>query len=236
MKRKIAIAFVLTLAGAAACAGGLKYAPTAARTPGPPEKPPEVRVTQTAAGLTLPVVDSPYDDPRLAGLRAKERSRDFEGAMAIVAQARKVHASEPKAACAWAYIEGRSAVAANAHAAALAAFDAAAGASGCGLTSMARLRAAQSAAKLGQWDVALERVRDLDGDFVLASERVVTEAAPGVSTGQARRRQNLTGSGSSRGNVAAEPGTGSNARTRSTSWRTEAPKSSCVSLRPSFRA
>jgi soluble lytic murein transglycosylase len=182
MKGKAALAFAIVVIGVASCAGGLSHAPTR-RAPSS-ERGPEVRVATTASGLKLPVVEPPYDDPRLAGVRARERAHDFEAAALIVSQARKVHANDPHAGCAWAYLEGRLATAANQFAAAVAAFDAVVAADDaagtgrppCGLASYARLRAAQAAGKLAQWDGVVDRLRPVPEDFVLAGERVVAEA------------------------------------------------------------
>lgn len=167
----------LVVLGAAACAGGLSQVPSRRGASSAPA--PLMAAVATPAGVTLPLVENLYDDPRLAGARQKERSHDYEGAAAIVANARRENAADLHASCTWAYVEGRLELAANNPAAALPAFDAAAKADGnaaCGLSPYARLRAAQAAAKLSQWDVVLDRLAGVPDDSVLIQEKLVGEA------------------------------------------------------------
>lgn len=187
--RVVVAALVVLGLGACACAGGLRH--RAAQRSAASGPPPAMSAAVTSLGVSLPVVSSPYDDPALAGARAKERARDYDGALAIVSAARKANPADPRAACAFAYLEGRLAVLAEHHDAALAAFDAViagdvptdGGRSSCGLAAYARLRAAQSAAKLGQWDVVLDRLSKVPEDFPLASERLVGEAEARAAKG-----------------------------------------------------
>ncbi len=187
--------FTLVVLGVASCAGagGLSKGPSSLSTPSQPA--PRMAAIQTPAGITLPAVEAIYDDPRLAGARAKERSHDFEGAAAVVAAARQANPADPRANCAWAYVEGRLWVSANQFANAVRAFDSvwladvpskdksATPAAGCGIALYARLRSAQAAAKLNQWDVVLDRLAPIPNDFSLASERTEAEAEARAAKG-----------------------------------------------------
>ena len=162
----------------ASCGGGLSHAPP--RRPKPMEAPPSVAVVQVAPGVTLPEVTSMNDDARLVGLREKERSKDFEGAARLLSDARARAAASPEATCAWAYAEGRFAALAGNHPTAQKAYDAVvqaseAQSSGCGLAAYARLRAAQAAARSGQWDAVIAYAKAIPEDFLLSSERAVAE-------------------------------------------------------------
>lgn len=173
--RPAAVARGLLLASVSAlgCRGGsnaapplVRNAPTAEAKSAPPMRPASV----------LPVLRVVLDDPRLARARDLERNKDPAGAFRAMREARPVALSALDR-CAWDYVEGRLAFAANATADAQLAFELAQ-AQACPLSGYATLRSAQALARAGRADEAIARAGAVPEDLALRDEAklVVAEA------------------------------------------------------------
>lgn len=132
----------------------------------------------------LPAVAVAYDDPRLAGARDRERAKDYAGAIQIVEDARRAHAAEPSASCAWAYVAGRLHTEANEHPEAAAAFDQVR--PDCPVVGYARLRAAQEHARAGHWEESLARARAVPATIAAYDEAKIALAEAMVARGDRR--------------------------------------------------
>ena len=108
-------------------------------------------------------LDVALDDARLAEVAKLERAGDHAGAVAALRAAEKESPAGAKA-CAWDYLEGRLLAAQGAHAEAATAFERAS-ADACPLRGYARLRAAQSAGRVGTADRALALLEGVPGDL-----------------------------------------------------------------------
>jgi soluble lytic murein transglycosylase len=97
------------------------------------------------------------DDPRLAGVRAFERARDWSSAARALREARPADLA-PAEGCGWDFLEGRLHVAANETAEALASFERAEDPI-CPLAGHAKVRVAQALARSGRADDAIARAR-----------------------------------------------------------------------------
>jgi soluble lytic murein transglycosylase len=117
-----------------------------------------------------------FDDPRLAKARELEHAKDPAGALRAMREARPIDLSQPER-CAWDYVEGRLALAANAAADAVLAFDLAQNAA-CPLAGYATLRSAQALARGGRADEAIARAGTVPEDIAAKDEAklVVAEA------------------------------------------------------------
>jgi soluble lytic murein transglycosylase len=140
--------------------------PNAEAKPGPPVTP----------AMALPNLRVVLDDPRLARARDLDRAKDPAGAYRALREARPADLSGPDR-CAWDYLEGRLALAANATADALAAFESAQAAT-CPLAGYATLRSAQSLARAGRADDAIARATAVPEDLGARDEAklVIAEA------------------------------------------------------------
>ncbi len=161
--RRAALAVFLALA---ACRSGTTAAP-----PVPP--PVEAKVAGAAASVAMGLAVV-LDDPRLAEARALDRLKDFAGAFESI---RAVRPEElpPDARCAWDYVEGRFALAAEMLPEAAAAFARADGAA-CPLSGYARLRGAQALARAGLTEQAIEKARAVPQDIASADEAKIVLA------------------------------------------------------------
>lgn len=164
---------VLTALLAVGCRGGssatqppLTTTPTAEAKTAPPSPP----------AMTLPTLRVVLDDPRLARARDLDRARDPGGALRAVRDVRPADQA-PADRCAWDYLEGRLALAANATADAQLAFELAE-ATSCPLAGYATLRAAQTLARSGRADEAIARAAAVPDDLASRDEAklVIAEA------------------------------------------------------------
>ncbi len=127
----------------------------------------------------LPALAVAEDDPRLAGVRDLEVTRDFSGAARAVEATRAAAPQDPRASCAWAYLAGRLHLAANEAPEAAAAFETIASAKdkACPLFGYASLRSSEALARAGRWQESLARARQVpDGEVALDDEVRVTLA------------------------------------------------------------
>lgn len=140
--------------------------PNAEAKPGPPVNP----------AMALPGVRVLLDDPRLARARDLDRAKDPAGAFRALRAARPADLSVAER-CAWDYLEGRLALAANSTADAQLAFELAQ-ASACPLAGYATLRAAQTLARAGRADEAMARAGAVPEDMAGRDEAklVIAEA------------------------------------------------------------
>ena len=120
------------------------------------------------AAMPLPVLHVVLDDPRLAKVRDFDRAKDPAGALRAMREARPIDLSQTER-CAWDYVEGRYALAANASADALLAFELAQNAA-CPLAGYATLRSAQALARGGRPDDALARAGLVPQDIAARDE------------------------------------------------------------------
>jgi soluble lytic murein transglycosylase len=165
---------VLTAILVVGCRGGstatqppLTKGPNAAEAKTAPPLPP---------AMALPSLHVVLDDPRLARARDLDRAKDPAGALRAIREARPADLP-PADRCAWDYLEGRLALAANATADAQLAFDLAATTS-CPLAGYATLRAAQTLARSGRADEAIARAGLVPDDLASRDEAklVIAEA------------------------------------------------------------
>ena len=140
--------------------------PNAEAKPGPSVNP----------AMVLPGVRVLLDDPRLARARDLDRSKDQAGAFHALREARPVDLPAAER-CAWDYLEGRLALAANATADAQLAFELAQ-APACPLAGYATLRLAQTLARAGRADDAIARAGAVPEDMAARDEAklVIAEA------------------------------------------------------------
>lgn len=126
--------------------------------------------------MALPVLRVVFDDPRLARARDLERAKDPAAALRAMREARPADLGASDR-CAWDYVEGRLALAANATADAQLAFDLAQAPS-CPLAGYATLRAAQTLARSGRADEAIARAGLVPDDLASRDEAklVIAEA------------------------------------------------------------
>jgi soluble lytic murein transglycosylase len=126
--------------------------------------------------MTLPVAHVLLDDPRLARARDLDRAKDPAGAYRAVHEARPADLPVNER-CAWDYLEGRLALAANALADAQLAFEQAQ-APACALSGYATLRLAQTLARAGRADDAIARANAVPEDLAARDEAklVIAEA------------------------------------------------------------
>ncbi|MDB4996986.1 MAG: Soluble lytic murein transglycosylase precursor, partial [Myxococcaceae bacterium] len=166
-------ATALTTLLAVGCRGGssatqppLTTSPTAEAKTAPPLSP----------ATALPALRVVLDDPRLARARDLDRAKDPAGAFRAVREGRPAELS-PADRCAWDYLEGRLALAANATADALLAFELAQ-APACPLAGYATLRASQTLARSGRADDAIARAGAVPDDLASRDEAklVIAEA------------------------------------------------------------
>ncbi|MEA2750609.1 MAG: soluble lytic murein transglycosylase [Myxococcales bacterium] len=166
-------ATALTTLLAVGCRGGssatqppLTTSPTAEAKTAPPLSP----------ATALPALHVVLDDPRLARARDLDRAKDPAGAFRAVREARPADLS-PADRCAWDYLEGRLALAANATADAQLAFELAQ-APACALAGYATLRASQTLARSGRADEAIARAGAVPDDLASRDEAklVIAEA------------------------------------------------------------
>ena len=118
--------------------------------------------------MALPAVRVLLDDPRLARARDLDRAKDSVGAFRALHDSRPADLSEPER-CAWDYLEGRLALAANALAEAQLAFEQARGPA-CPLAGYATLRSAQTLARAGRADDAIARAGAVPEDLAARDE------------------------------------------------------------------
>lgn len=163
---------MLVSVSALGCRGGsnasppLVTAPTAEAKTAPPVR----------AATALPVLHVVLDDPRLARARELERNKDPGAAFRAMREARPADLSVTDR-CAWDYVEGRLALAANATADAQLAFELAQ-APACPLAGYATLRSAQALARAGRADDAIARAGAVPEDLASRDEAklVIAEA------------------------------------------------------------
>jgi soluble lytic murein transglycosylase len=131
---------------------------------------------QTRSAMALPTLHVVLDDPRLARARDLDRAKDQAGAFHAVREARPSDLSAADR-CAWDYLEGRLALAANATADAQVAFELAQAPS-CPLAGYATLRSAQTLARAGRADDAIARAGAVPEDIAAKDEAklVIAEA------------------------------------------------------------
>ncbi len=143
---------------------GLAVGTTSACRSGSNASPPLVTNTPTTetktvaparAAMPLPVLHVVLEDPRLAKARDLDRAKDPSGALRAMREARPNDLPQGDR-CAWDYVEGRLALAANASADALTAFELAQNVA-CPLAGYATLRSAQALARAGRPDDAIAR-------------------------------------------------------------------------------
>jgi len=146
--RRLAFAFLL-LAG---CPSGSNVGPVVSTQP-----PDGKTATNAHAPGTRPEMHVLADDPKLAGLRALERAKDYAGAAKLVHDARPGDLAKSDA-CAWDYLEGRLEAAANQTAEAHASLERADQPT-CPLAAYARLRDAQNLGRASRGDEALAKAR-----------------------------------------------------------------------------
>ena len=120
------------------------------------------------AAMALPTLHAVLDDPRLSRARDLDRAKDPGGALRALREARPADLA-PADRCAWDYVEGRLALAANATADAEAAFELAQ-TPACPLAGYAALRAAQALARAGRTDEAIARAGAVPEDLALRDE------------------------------------------------------------------
>lgn len=156
-----------------ACRGGsnstpplVTNSPTAEAKTAPP---------QPAVGV-VPTVHVLFDDPRLAHARELERAKDPAGALRATREVRPTDLT-PNDRCAWDYVEGRLALAANATADAQIAFELAQ-APLCPLAGYATLHLSQALARAGRSDEAIARASAVPEDIAASDEAklVIAEA------------------------------------------------------------
>lgn len=121
---------------------------------------------QTSGGV--PSLHLVLDDPRVAKAREFERAKDSASALRAFREARATNLSEEEQ-CAWDYVEGRLALAANVPLDALASFERARNAM-CPLAPHATVRAAQAAVRAGRLDDAISRASACPDDVGLKEE------------------------------------------------------------------
>ncbi len=184
---------VVVVALASACRGG---GGDVKPTPAPSQAVLEADAAAAViARASLPQVRATLSDPRLARVVPLVKSKDDAIAAALaMAEARTSAVLTPDEACAWSYLYGRLAFAAEMLPEAQGAFDAAAGgsvgaagdlqdagASSCPLAGYARLHAAQAYARGGRFDDALARARAVPETLLPHDEvrAVVGEALAG---------------------------------------------------------
>lgn len=140
--------------------------PNAEAKPGPTVNP----------AMALPGVRVLLDDPRLARARDLNRAKDPAGAFRALREVRPADLSVAER-CAWDYLEGRLALAANATADAQLAFELAQ-APACPLAGYATLRVAQTLARAGRADEAIARAGEVSEDMAGRDEAklVIAEA------------------------------------------------------------
>ncbi len=126
--------------------------------------------------IAMPALHVLLDDPRLARARDLDRAKDPAGAFRAMREARPTDLSAGDR-CAWDYLEGRFALAANVTADAQLAFDLAQ-APACPLAGYATLRAAQTLARSGRADEAIARASAVPADLASRDEAklVIAEA------------------------------------------------------------
>jgi soluble lytic murein transglycosylase len=155
------------------CRGGSNPTPPlVTNTPG--VEPKTALPARSATGL--PTVRVVLDDPRLARARELDRAKDPAGAFRAVREARPADLAVADR-CAWDYVEGRLALAANMTADAQLAFESAQ-APVCPLAGYATLRSAQTLARAGRADDAITRAGTVPDDIAAKDEAklVVAEA------------------------------------------------------------
>ncbi|MDB4936254.1 MAG: Soluble lytic murein transglycosylase precursor [Labilithrix sp.] len=128
------------------------------------------------SAMTLPTVRVVLDDPRLARARELDRAKDPAGAFRAMREARPADLPAVDR-CAWDYVEGRLALAANATADAQLAFELAQSPA-CPLAGYATLRSAQTLARAGRADDAIARAGAVPDDIAAKDEAklVIAEA------------------------------------------------------------
>jgi soluble lytic murein transglycosylase len=170
---RIAGGALLAAAFAVGCRGGsnatpplVTNTPNAEAKPGPP----------VSAAMVLPGVRVLLDDPRLVRARDLDRAKDSMGAYRAVHEAHPTDLSVPER-CAWDYLEGRLALAANLMAEAQLAFELAQ-APVCPLAGYATLRLSQTLARAGRADEAIARAGAVPDDIAARDEAklVIAEA------------------------------------------------------------
>ncbi len=159
----------------AACRSGSNVAPPIATPPASAEA-----KTSARPNGALPSVKVVLDDPRLLQARAFERAKDYPAAAKAMHDVRATLTLAKPEACAWDFVEGRLYLAANLGAEASAAF-ARADDPACPLASWARLRFAQSVARMGKADEAIAKARAVPEDIVAARDEVRLVIAESLS-------------------------------------------------------
>ncbi|MFO0677235.1 MAG: transglycosylase SLT domain-containing protein [Polyangiaceae bacterium] len=127
------------------------------------------------------------DDPRLGSVKTALRQRDDRGAFAAFLVARGQVALLAGEACPWDYLEGRLANAAGDVVRAAQAFDRAGGAvvggPTCAIAPFANLRAAESYAKQGLPDAAMDRARRVPTSSSASNDAILVVAQAAAETG-----------------------------------------------------
>ncbi len=164
------------LAGLVVTAGGCRSGSTATQPPLMNAPGAEAKAAPVPPAMAVPAVHVVLDDPRLARARELDRAKDPAGALRAMREARPADL-DPAARCAWDYVEGRLALAANATADAQLAFELAQAPS-CPLAGYATLRAAQTLARAGRADEAIARANLVPEDLASRDEAklVIAEA------------------------------------------------------------
>ena len=172
-RRLVGLSAVVAASFALGCRGGSNAAPplvtntpNAEAKPGPPAN----------AAMALPGVRVLLDDPRLARARDLDRAKEPAGAYRAFREARPTELPGPER-CAWDYLEGRLALAANLLPDAQLAFELAQ-APACPLAGYATLRSAQTLARAGRADEAIVRAGAVPDDIAARDEAklVIAEA------------------------------------------------------------
>jgi soluble lytic murein transglycosylase len=160
-----ALLLALAVSGANACLRcSNASAPLVTNTPAADPK----TMVPVRAAMHLPLLHVVFDDSRLAKVRELERAKDPAGALRAMREARPIDLA-PTERCAWDYVEGRLALAANAAPDAIAAFDLARSGA-CPLAGYATLRSAQALARAGRADEAIARAGIVPEDIAAKDE------------------------------------------------------------------
>jgi soluble lytic murein transglycosylase len=161
--RGLLVALVVTTSGA--CRSGSNASPPlVTNTPSAEAK----TATPVRPAMPLPTLHVVFDDPRLAKARDLERAKDPAAALRAMREARPVDLSQSDR-CAWDYVEGRLALAANQAADAVLAFELAKNGA-CPLAGYATLRSAQALARGGRADEAIARAGLVPDDIASRDE------------------------------------------------------------------
>jgi soluble lytic murein transglycosylase len=168
MKRRILLSLGL-MAVLAGCRPNEQKPPVASRSGENAE--PKIPPPQPRSPRELPAMQVAYDDPRLAGVRDVERTRDFTRAAHMVEDARRANAGDAASICAWAHLAGRLHVLANEVPEAVSAFDAVK--DECPVSPYAKLRAAQTLCKAQRWDESLAHARAVPSTMAAYDEAKV---------------------------------------------------------------